>query len=251
MAADPDARSFEGRSRLKAACVIRLDRIVADPNQPRSSSTRSRSTGSPPASSSAGSSSRSGSAGTTPWTATWSSSANGAGGPRGLAGLEAIACVVVAGQRRRRGDPGGPAHRELPPRRPQADRAGQGVSNPADPAGNLPAAARRAAPGQPADDHQGPGAAGPARFDPVVGRGRRDRASHGVRDLQDRRRRNPGRGRRPGGPRATPPRRHAGAGDPDPEAEQGGTPKPWVHQRRGPSPRDPRSLWPTTWATRS
>lgn len=35
MAADPDARSFEGRSRLKSACEIRLDRIVADPNQPR------------------------------------------------------------------------------------------------------------------------------------------------------------------------------------------------------------------------
>jgi ParB family chromosome partitioning protein len=34
-AADPEARSFEGRSRLKAACEIRLDRIVADPNQPR------------------------------------------------------------------------------------------------------------------------------------------------------------------------------------------------------------------------
>lgn len=34
-AADPDARSFEGRSRLKSACEIRLDRIVADPNQPR------------------------------------------------------------------------------------------------------------------------------------------------------------------------------------------------------------------------
>ncbi len=35
MASDPDARSFEGRSRLKAACELRLDRIVADPNQPR------------------------------------------------------------------------------------------------------------------------------------------------------------------------------------------------------------------------
>jgi len=35
LAADPDARSFEGRSRLKSACEIRLDRIVADPNQPR------------------------------------------------------------------------------------------------------------------------------------------------------------------------------------------------------------------------
>jgi len=34
-AADPEARSFEGRSRLKTACEIRLDRIVADPNQPR------------------------------------------------------------------------------------------------------------------------------------------------------------------------------------------------------------------------
>jgi ParB family transcriptional regulator, chromosome partitioning protein len=34
-APDPEARSFEGRSRLKAACEIRLDRIVADPNQPR------------------------------------------------------------------------------------------------------------------------------------------------------------------------------------------------------------------------
>lgn len=32
---DPDARLFEGRSRLKSACEIRLDRIVADPNQPR------------------------------------------------------------------------------------------------------------------------------------------------------------------------------------------------------------------------
>ncbi|WP_422931883.1 ParB/RepB/Spo0J family partition protein [Singulisphaera sp. PoT] len=32
---DPDARSFEGRARLKAAAEIRLDRIVADPNQPR------------------------------------------------------------------------------------------------------------------------------------------------------------------------------------------------------------------------
>lgn len=32
---DPEARAFEGRSRLKAACEIRLDRIVADPNQPR------------------------------------------------------------------------------------------------------------------------------------------------------------------------------------------------------------------------
>ena len=34
-APDPEARSFEGRSRLKTACEIRLDRIVADPNQPR------------------------------------------------------------------------------------------------------------------------------------------------------------------------------------------------------------------------
>jgi ParB family chromosome partitioning protein len=34
-AADPEARAFEGRSRLKTACEIRLDRIVADPNQPR------------------------------------------------------------------------------------------------------------------------------------------------------------------------------------------------------------------------
>jgi ParB family transcriptional regulator, chromosome partitioning protein len=32
---DPEARSFEGRSRLKTACEIRLDRIVPDPNQPR------------------------------------------------------------------------------------------------------------------------------------------------------------------------------------------------------------------------
>lgn len=32
---DPEARSFEGRSRLKTAAEIRLDRIVADPNQPR------------------------------------------------------------------------------------------------------------------------------------------------------------------------------------------------------------------------
>ncbi|AGA31606.1 ParB/RepB/Spo0J family partition protein [Singulisphaera acidiphila] len=35
MTADPEARSFEGRSRLKTAAEIRLDRIVADPNQPR------------------------------------------------------------------------------------------------------------------------------------------------------------------------------------------------------------------------
>jgi len=32
---DAEARAFEGRSRLKSACEIRLDRIVADPNQPR------------------------------------------------------------------------------------------------------------------------------------------------------------------------------------------------------------------------
>jgi ParB family chromosome partitioning protein len=32
---DPEARLFEGRARLKSACEIRLDRIEADPNQPR------------------------------------------------------------------------------------------------------------------------------------------------------------------------------------------------------------------------
>jgi len=34
-AADPEARAYEGRSRLKEAATIRRDRIVPDPNQPR------------------------------------------------------------------------------------------------------------------------------------------------------------------------------------------------------------------------
>jgi ParB family transcriptional regulator, chromosome partitioning protein len=34
-AADPEARAYEGRSRMKEAATIRRDRIVPDPNQPR------------------------------------------------------------------------------------------------------------------------------------------------------------------------------------------------------------------------
>jgi ParB family chromosome partitioning protein len=34
-ATDPEARAFEGRSRLKEAAAIRRDRIVPDPAQPR------------------------------------------------------------------------------------------------------------------------------------------------------------------------------------------------------------------------
>ena len=72
-----------------------------------------------------------------------SSPASGAGGPRSLAGLATLACVEAKGRHDRRRDPGGPARRELPPRGPQADRAGPGVPGPDRPPGLLVSPARR------------------------------------------------------------------------------------------------------------
>ena len=155
----PRRAQFEGRSRLKAACEIRLDRIVADPNQPRTSSTPTRSTGSPPASGQRGQ--------LQPIRVRWDEALDRyvvvVGERRWRRGQTrrawtSIACVVAPAQ---------------PP--PEEILEDQLVENclredlrPIEQArafrtllsrlGDLAASARRTAPGQPPDDHPGPGA---------------------------------------------------------------------------------------------
>ena len=167
----PSSARSDGRKRLDEACVIRLDRIVADPDQPRkefdpealgrlAESLKARGQ-------------------LQPIRVRWDDAADRyvvvVGERRWraarLAGLETIACVVVDRDAVARGPPGGPARRELPPRGPQADRAGQGAS------GRLMAAAgltqrqlaERLQIGH-AVDRPGARAAGPARADPGGGR---------------------------------------------------------------------------------
>ena len=146
-AADP----FEGRKQLREACSIRLDRIIADPDQPRkefdpealdrlAESLRARGQ-------------------LQPIRVRWD---EGRGvyvvvvGERRwraarLAGLESG--LVRRRQRRTdgRGDPGGPARRERPAGGPEARRAGPGVPDADGRARADPAATRREAPDQPDD----------------------------------------------------------------------------------------------------
>ena len=125
----PRPLAGRGQEQERRRGAPRQDRPATRTSPARNSSRRPWS-GWPSRSRREGSSSRSGCAGTRPRASTSSSAGNAAGGRPGWRGCATMSCVVVRGADRRRRAAGPPAHRELPPRGPAADRAGQGVQEP-------------------------------------------------------------------------------------------------------------------------